>query len=242
MPMTSYRPTDGAPALQRVRRWPIVFALGVSIAVTVWLVRDSERAVAENAAVASARGADTTTLTAGGRPAPAIVLASGGFSRRAGATETGYARVPDAVRLALSDADPAVRLDAIGELEDRADTESGEILALALSDPDVRVRRIAVEGLASMPAAAATGPLQRALHDEDRIVRMAAVDALADIGGVEVIDVMLIALHDRQPDVRMAVVDNLSDMDDPRARNLLQLALGDNDPAVRAAAADYLRQ
>lgn len=229
-------PTGAGAAAGRVRLWPIAAVAALLIGVAGWLVRDSDRALAELERPAFGAGGSLPVADEDSTPAPAIRALAG----RPGAQADGEAAIPDAIRLALSDADPARRLDAIGELEARADPPAGEMLAQALSDPDVRVRRVAVDALASMPAAAVATPLQRALFDEDATVRLLAVDALADVGGEAILDAMLIALHDRHADVRLAAVETLSDMDEPRARSLLQLALGDGDPAIRAAAADYL--
>jgi len=103
----------------------------------------------------------------------------------------GRAEGVDALAMAaVGDVDPAVRIEAVSALGDRAARAGDPIaergayaLALALRDPEVEVRREAVEAFTRMGGEHAVAALAPALSDVDARVRREAVDALGDLGG-----------------------------------------------------------
>jgi HEAT repeat protein len=171
-------------------------------------------------------------------------------------------------RRAADDADPAVRVAALGAL-DRLGALDGSTLEHALGDDDVTVRRRAAElaathGDVSLHAALADGEpdvvemaawacgereqadadtlatLSRlATSHPDALVREAAVAALGAIGDERGLAAILAATADK-PAVRRRAVIALAPFDGPDVDAALTRALDDRDRQVRQAAEDLL--
>lgn len=108
--------------------------------------------------------------------------------------------------IVLSDADPAVREEAVHGSNDLS------VLEQALLDPEPGVRRAAVErigGLGGDDRARAVAP---ALGDEDAAVREEAVHALAEIRGQIAVDLLHLALADERGTVREAAAEALAEV------------------------------
>lgn len=154
----------------------------------------------------------------------------------------GDSRAVVAVRAALSDDDPSVRLSAAETLGKLRDPRAVQALIQALSqDPDPRVRAMAAWALGEIEDPAAISALSSALRDdENQEVRVQAAEALGNIEDVSAIDALGDAVGDPAVEVRRAAVEALGNMDDPRVVPLILPSLGDEDVEVRRSAADAL--
>lgn len=175
-----------------------------------------------------------------------------------------------AVALAhLGDADPSVRVAALGALE-RLGALTDEHVAVAATDPEGAVRRRAAELAAGRPgralvallddpdptvvevAAWACGErvdvddttLERLIaltrHAADPLVREAGAAALGAIGDVRGLPAILAACEDR-PHVRRRAVLALAPFDGDEVEAAIDRALTDRDWQVRQAAEDLRR-
>ena len=181
----------------------------------------------------------------------------------------GYDGDESTARLALADADPAVRVLALGALE-RAGALTDDDLRTAFADGDGTVRRRAVELAALRP----TVDLLEPLHDTDAgvvevaawacgehvdvsdaelsrlvdlagtadaaLVREAAVAALGAIGDPRGLAAVLAGCQD-VPTVRRRAVLALAPFEGDAVEAALDAALADRDWQVRQAAEDLRR-
>ena len=188
------------------------------------------------------------------------------FDRRLNVVLAGYRGDDDTVRDGLVDADPLVRIVALGAAQ-RRQSLNDRILASLIDDPDHRVRRRVAElaarhpGLDLMPllhdddasvvemAAWACGehpstPLatldrlvQLAVEHADPLVREAAVAALGAIGDERGLPAILHGCSDK-PAIRRRAVLALAPFSGPEVDAAIATALEDRDWQVRQAAED----
>lgn len=188
------------------------------------------------------------------------------FDRRLNVVLAGYRGDDDTVRDGLVDADPLVRIVALGAAQ-RRQSLNDRILASLIDDPDHRVRRRVAElaarhsGLDLIPllhdddasvvemAAWACGEhpstplatLDRLVHlaveHADPLVREAAVAALGAIGDERGLPAILHGCSDK-PAIRRRAVLALAPFSGPEVDAAIATALGDRDWQVRQAAED----
>lgn len=153
----------------------------------------------------------------------------------------GCARTNHAERLIadLRSADPAVRLNAAGELRELRDPKALEPLIAALEDEDAAVRFQSAAALGEFGDPRAVEPLIGALKDRDKDVRWAATFALRDLGP-SAVGSLTNALRHSQPGVRMSAAAALREIRDAKAVGPLVALLEDPDPTVRGMAASAL--
>lgn len=188
------------------------------------------------------------------------------FDRRLNVVLAGYRGDDDTVRDGLVDADPLVRIAALGAAQRRA-TLNDRILTSSIVDPDHRVRRRVAELAARHPdvdllpllhdedasvvemAAWACGEhpstpprvLDRLVHlaveHADPLVREAAVAALGAIGDERGLPAILHGCSDK-PAIRRRAVLALAPFSGPEVDAAIAKALEDRDWQVRQAAED----
>lgn len=188
------------------------------------------------------------------------------FDRRLDVVLSGYRGDDEAVRNGLLDADPLVRVAALGAAKRRG-TLSSQVLSKLISDPDHRVRRRVAELAAHHPdvdllpllvdddasvvemAAWACGEhsstppaiLDRIVHlaieHSDPLVREAAVAALGAIGDERGLPAILHGCRDK-PAIRRRAVLALAPFSGPEVDAAIATALEDRDWQVRQAAED----
>ena len=148
-----------------------------------------------------------------------------------------------ALRLALVDADPKVRLKAVSELSEvGGDQAAAALAAAALFDQESSVREEAVHGLGEMGGETAVQILEQALMDPDEGVRETAIEAFTDIGGDDAARALAFALSDEDPSLRADAVYALGEIGGEAAIRALQQALADEQSSVREAAAEVLTE
>jgi len=146
--------------------------------------------------------------------------------------------MPDEVRLALADDDPAVRQRAC----EVSVSVAGLDTVAQLVDDDPRVVEVAAWALgerASVSAAAVDGLIGVAADHPDALCREAAVAALGAIGDGRGLPTILAATSDKATVRRRAVI-SLAPFSGPDVDAALQAALSDRDWQVRQAAEDLL--
>jgi HEAT repeat protein len=144
--------------------------------------------------------------------------------------------VRSVLRLALDQADPAVRVRAAA-LALRADVGAPELLVPRLHDPSAEVRRAALLAVGPSRELIADDDLLPCLHDPDAEVRRLCELALRG-RGLRAQDVRLARLlTDPKPSARLQLLTHLRGDDELDLSAWLQRLSQDSSPAVRAAAA-----
>jgi HEAT repeat protein len=180
----------------------------------------------------------------------------------------GHTGDSETARVALRDADPAVRAVALGALA-RLEALTADDLRSATADPDPRVRRRAAEevgrghaeGVSLLPLlgdedatvvemgawacgerpepGAVAALAQVATGHDDPLCREAAVAALGALGDPAGLPAILAATEDK-PAVRRRAVIALAPFEGDEVEAALRRALDDRDRQVRQAAEDLL--
>ncbi|MDH3643090.1 MAG: HEAT repeat domain-containing protein [Gammaproteobacteria bacterium] len=158
-------------------------------------------------------------------------------------------RVADATHaaftMALSDANPSVRMDAAFELGMAgAELDQAlvfELLATAATDSNEHVRAAVVEAAVDGGGNEfAHDLLAYALLDPEPGVREVAIDGLLEIGGDESARILGTALADVDVSLREEVVYALGAIGGAVSASLLRKAAADPDPVVRQSADEQL--
>ncbi len=138
--------------------------------------------------------------------------------------------------LAVSDAEPTVRAEAVEVLAGAGEAAVGTLLA-ATHDPDHRVVEAAATALGEVESRRGVEWLLGAAagHD-DRMVREAAVASLGAIGDDRAVPLLLDLLKAAPPQVRRRAVVALTAFDDPAIEPALRDATNDRNPMVREVA------
>lgn len=121
--------------------------------------------------------------------------------------------IPSLGRMALTDADPDRRVEAITSLSDTGDPEAVPYLRQALSDPDASVRLAVLESLAEADFAVETTAelLSSAfVRDPDAENRFKALEGLSNLEGDHVTALAEKGLNDPDEGVRALAHDILS--------------------------------
>jgi vesicle coat complex subunit len=119
---------------------------------------------------------------------------------------------------ALQDADPAVRVQAIGVIGFLKLEESIPALTASAGDPDAHVRRAAVSALAFSHLKPAAEAITRALQDNDWMVREMAAETLgSNANGLMAADRLIAGLADEFWQVRLKAIRSLGKMKVDRA-------------------------
>lgn len=114
--------------------------------------------------------------------------------------------------IALTDADSAVRQEAVYALGEIGTEAACETLKHALLDPDVRIREAAVDAFADVGGEKSSRALAVALLDPDASLRAEVVDALGEIGGQTALRLLRQASMDQHSVVRAAAADLLTEL------------------------------
>ena len=148
-------------------------------------------------------------------------------------------RAVSGLALALTDADPLVRLAAAEGLGGMEDPRAVEALSRALrSDESVEVRRMAAWALGEIEDDAAVPALSEALRsDRDDEVRRMAAWALGEIESAKAVDALGAALKDSSPEVRKTAVWALGEIESPNGVSHLLPFLKDENAEIRSQAA-----
>jgi HEAT repeat protein len=142
---------------------------------------------------------------------------------------------------ALTNPDPAVRVDAIHTLDpERDEVVTVELLKL-LRDQDQNVRLAAVQVVSRRSEAPPANflPLLKDPHFE---IRVAAVQFLGKFQNAQMADVLVPLLSDPDNDVRIATAKALGEIRAPSSIQPLVMALADEEHQVRAAVEYALAQ
>ena len=113
---------------------------------------------------------------------------------------------------ALTDAEPAVRQEAVYALGEIGSEAAAETLKHTLLDPEVSVREAAVDALANIGGEKSAQALAVALKDADPSLRAEVVDALGEIGGPSAIRLLQQASMDPQSCEREQAAELLADL------------------------------
>jgi HEAT repeat protein len=114
--------------------------------------------------------------------------------------------------VALTDADPAIRQEAVYALGEMGGEQGFEVLKHALFDPDVSVREAAVDAFADIGGEKSALALTVVLKDADASLRAEVVHALGEIGGQAATRLLRQAAMDEQRVVREAAADLLAEL------------------------------
>jgi HEAT repeat protein len=114
--------------------------------------------------------------------------------------------------VALTDADPAVRQEAVYALGEMRTDAAIETLKHSLLDPEVRVREAAVDAFADVGGDKSALALATVLNDPDASLRFEVVDALGEIGGQIAIRMLRQASTDSHSAVREAAAEWLAEL------------------------------
>lgn len=148
-------------------------------------------------------------------------------------TALGVTAIP-ALRTALGDADPEVRITVVEVLEGIRKPEVVDVLLSALNDSDEEVRLEAVEALGIVTDRRAVKPLlERYDKDDDSAVRYEILTTLGLIGDPSTASFLVAQTKDDDRYVRMWAMDALCTMGDANAHNLSVALLSDPDIYVR---------
>ncbi len=140
----------------------------------------------------------------------------------------------------LSDANKAVRLEALeGVAAQRHPVDIGALAAL-LRDPDLTVQSKAIEIIIELNDPRSIHYLLDVLQDESEYVRRAAVEVLNKIGNASTIKDLLGALRDKDWWVRVRAADALGTIGGPRVVQATLSLLGDEDEFIRRCAVEIL--
>ena len=142
----------------------------------------------------------------------------------------------------LADANPAVRIAAVGSLGSLGDPRAIAALAKALrEDADARVREAAARSLGEIDDHPAVPPLLEALKVE-RVakVRVRIIESLGEIDDASAAPGVSVALRDGNVDVRRAAVQAVGQFKDPSVVPALLTMVRDPDAEVRRNVAEAL--
>ena len=114
--------------------------------------------------------------------------------------------------VALTDADPAVRQEAVYALGEIRTDAAIETLKHSLQDPEARVREAAVDAFADVGGEKSARALAAVLNDPDASLRLEVVDALGEIGGQTAIRLLRQASADPHSTVREAAIGRLAEL------------------------------
>jgi cyclophilin family peptidyl-prolyl cis-trans isomerase/HEAT repeat protein len=143
-----------------------------------------------------------------------------------------------ALRLALDDAHPHVRINALGALATYLDPALAPDIAPMLTDPDGNVRMAALQALAATGGPSTTGDLERvASSDSEPIgIRMAALGALAGQDAVLAVSIAKEWARSGRWLERLTAARTLGSAPWPETRDALIALAADEDARVARAA------
>ncbi|MFQ5667768.1 MAG: HEAT repeat domain-containing protein [Candidatus Binatia bacterium] len=121
--------------------------------------------------------------------------------------------IPALTKVALDDADPERRLEAVVLLSMLDDPQVIPVLAQALSDQDEEVRMTALESLSDFTDGVPVDAIESAMDDSSPDIRYEALSILADLGGARARRAMQRALSDPDEDVR-SLAESALELDD----------------------------
>jgi serine/threonine-protein kinase len=140
----------------------------------------------------------------------------------------------------LSDANKAVRREALNGLAKAGgEIDIGAVTAM-LRDPDLTIQSQAIEVITTANHPDSMGYLLDVLQDESEYVRRAAVEVLNEIGNPSTIKDLLDALRDKDWWVRVRAADALGTIGGPKVVEATLSLLRDEDEFIRRSAIEIL--
>ena len=156
-----------------------------------------------------------------------------------GSVDISTASGREALRALTDDADPSVAAAASSRAAGLADGDAMAQLDRLLGDDDPQVRRVVLEELGAAPSALAADLAERLIDDPDAQVRAVALDRLAEAAPDRALGPALRHLRDPDPSVHLAAGRALG-ATGPQGVTHVLAALG--DPATSAAGIEATRR
>ena len=225
----------------------------VAMSVITSRARDSQEYVriAVYSALADLAGGDTVPLLEDGLLDSSVLVRAkaveglGRINERATSSKQAkQAQQPPstlaALKRALDDAAPAVRIAALNALGDSKDTAVLDRIARIARVEEGAVHVFALAALAKLGRSEALGEILSAATLPDQDSRMAAVGVLGRLKRPSSLSLLGQSVYDPDPSVRAFAAGALGEFGDPQALSSLTHALGDENPRVRSIAAASL--